>query len=265
MIVDYASLKASVIDWTARDDLDDKVDGFIGSCVADVAERLSLYMAECFLTSTAFEGQSTLVLPDGYNAALGFYVNGVIYQRGQMRDVENPSHGHWYTIRGEEVVFFPTAAEGQTIRLEFRGVQKGGAAGTGVSTDDLGQLFFRQKFSDGITEESPDGRKRYPILLDNLTQPSRGIASTEALNVDGVDRDYNSVEAMIRRFPNVFLKGALFYAYDYIQDSARKAEFYADYIRLLDDAENKLTRAKYGGDSLRIRPVGRKLLRKVQH
>lgn len=70
-ITDYASLKAAILDWSHRDDMDLRVDEFIGLAESEMygnaVEALRMREGETRATAAADTASRFLALPTGYN------------------------------------------------------------------------------------------------------------------------------------------------------------------------------------------------------
>lgn len=261
MISDYNSLKAELLNWAGRGDLDGQAASFIAPVVADAAIHLNIFVTESFMTQLAVAGQSTIIVPSGYESILALYVNGIQYHRRTHREVVDKEIKNSFSPYGEEIWFYPPAENLQIIRMEFRGLQRDGGSGTGISSDNLGELFSRRVAVAGVTEGASDAYGRFPLLIDHIKKPIRDdeMLSTEDARVDNLSREYNAAERLIQRFPNVFLHGALENLYKFIQDEERATYWQKQYRAQIEAAQYHLMQMAFGGAPLAIQKRSRTL------
>jgi hypothetical protein len=262
MIRDIETLRAEVLDWLARPALADKVNSFIAPVIADSATALNIFVTESFMTQTAAAGQNFLILPTQFCGALEFWVEKTRYHRKTWREVMDGEIGPSYAIHGERVWFYPAAKLNDVLRLEFRGIARGGVAGEGLAIDAFAQFFHRTESVVAQTVTIGDGQGRYPLLMDVVTTPLRDPDAAPALLYDDrINEIYNAARRLIERFPNLFLYGSLAGAYEYIQDEERAKYWRGRYAEQIGLAQEQLHSAKHGGEALRIQPMSRTLLR----
>jgi hypothetical protein len=261
MIRDVDTLKAEILDWMQRADLVDKTDMFIAPVIADSATLLNIFVTETFMTQKAVEGQDFMILPTLFCGALEFRVEDKRYQRVSFREVMDGEINCSYTVHGERILFYPAAKLNDVLRLEFRGLSRGGKVGFDMDLEQLAQFFHRSESVTGSTGTIGDSQGRYPLVLEEITQPNRDADAVPGpAYVDRITDSYNAAQRLLERFPNLFLYGALVNAYRYIQDETRAQYWQSLYAEQISLAQRQLLAAKHGGDKLHIRPRGRSLL-----
>lgn len=108
----YAELKAAVIDWSYRTDLDSRIDNFIDLCEADLQVRCKLLEFEAVGSVTITAGAGTL--PTGYTGARAVYWQGNLdkplkYVTPDRYDqlANDSGEGVYYTIVGTQIKTAP--------------------------------------------------------------------------------------------------------------------------------------------------------------
>jgi len=122
----YSSLKQSIADWLARDDLASYVDGFIDIAEARVGLRLRIRAMESSTTLTTTATVDYVALPTGFAGIRGVYRDGdpqsvmTYYTPEQLNNVRNSSRApNAFTIRGDNMVFAGPTDDAYEIELHY--------------------------------------------------------------------------------------------------------------------------------------------------
>jgi hypothetical protein len=143
MIRDIETLKAEILDWMKRADLTEKTDSFIAPVISDAATALNIFVTETFMTQKASAAQNFMILPTLFCGALEFRVKDMRYTRKSWREVMDGEVSNSYAVHGERIWFYPAAEMNDVLRLEFRGLARGGADGSQLGLEQLTQFFHR--------------------------------------------------------------------------------------------------------------------------
>jgi hypothetical protein len=124
----YAELKASILDWLNRDDID--AAPFVTLAEADLATDVEHWRREKRATATA--GSRYLELPSDFHRPIRFHVkdakdplqpmsqNEMAHRRAEVRDTTGtPCH---YVLTGGEIELFPTPAEALTVEMSYSAI-----------------------------------------------------------------------------------------------------------------------------------------------
>lgn len=122
----YSSLKQSIADWLARDDLASYIDGFIDIAEARVGLRLRIRAMETTATLSTVAGQDYVALPTGFAGIRGVYRDGSpqssmsYYTPEQLNSIANTSRAPYaFTIRGDNMVFAGPSDSVYEVELHY--------------------------------------------------------------------------------------------------------------------------------------------------
>jgi hypothetical protein len=122
----YTTLKASIANWLAQDNLTAYIDDFLDIAEARVNRALRIRPQVSTATATATAGVDYVALPSDFIALKGAYTSGDSKFSLEYRTVEqmnnvDPGAGRprYFTIRGDNMVFPANADDAYEVELTY--------------------------------------------------------------------------------------------------------------------------------------------------
>lgn len=215
----------------------DEVADCLTLAIPEIVPALGFRLAESCISARLPEGGDRIAIPSGFLGTIRVMVDGERFERVAYDQLR--TGGRRYALRSNWIVFAP--AGGGCITVEYRGIERTGGVGDGVSIDRTGEIAFDMA-PGADTGADADAQGRHAFTIDGITG-----------SLDEIDASYNAIGRMMDTHPGVFLYGALKHGTVMVQDDEGARRYGALQQQAIADARNAFLAADWGGDKLQMR------------
>jgi len=237
----YRDLKAAVADWIEREDLDGNIPEFVRMAEDDIYTDLRSRDNEFLYTITAdleadpvVDPVNPISLPDNFREVKLITVNDKpldhisdyeYFTRVESNSDNIPDHAGYFTIIERQLYLHPwpsstpTDWESTVVNILYYG------------TESLTDMIVWGTPTNPVESPSVEGTTDYDTQSDTNTT------------------------RLFRKFPRLFLSGALHYGYLYLREDAKAAVWGGKFAEALAKLRQESSRGEYSGSTVEVSSV----------